>query len=87
MNERTLVKFKYSCLSLSTAEAVLQKMDDMQKMRCRLRNRDRDTKEEVITQNKHFFILKICNIIKMSDFLVQVLKANTVKGNQWHGKS
>lgn len=38
-------------LTLSTAEAVLQKMDDMQKMRRRLRsrNRDRDAKDEVIT--------------------------------------
>lgn len=33
-------------LSVSTAEAVLQKMDDMQKMRRRLR--DRGAKEEVI---------------------------------------
>lgn len=39
-------------LSLSTAEAVLQKMDDMQKMRRRLR--DRDTKEEVITHTGNF---------------------------------
>lgn len=36
-------------LNLSTAEAVLQKMDDMQKMRRRLRSRDRDTNEEVKT--------------------------------------
>lgn len=41
-------------MSLSTAEAVLQKMDDMQKMRRRLRSRDRDTKEEVITHTGKF---------------------------------
>ena len=34
-------------IAYSTAEAVLQKMDDMQKMRRRVRNRDRDTTEEV----------------------------------------
>lgn len=39
-------------MSLSTAEAVLQKMDDMQKMRRILRSRDRDTKEEVITHTQ-----------------------------------
>ena len=37
----------YLIASHSTAEAVLQKMDDMQKMRRRVRNRDRDTTEEV----------------------------------------
>ncbi|XP_060937855.1 ATPase family AAA domain-containing protein 2-like [Limanda limanda] len=31
----------------STAEAVLQKMDDMKKMRRRLKSRDRDTKEKI----------------------------------------
>ncbi|XP_040899672.1 ATPase family AAA domain-containing protein 2-like isoform X2 [Toxotes jaculatrix] len=36
----------YDRLITNTAEAVLQKMDDMQKMRRRLRSRDRDTKEE-----------------------------------------
>ncbi|XP_076006471.1 ATPase family AAA domain-containing protein 2 [Genypterus blacodes] len=35
----------YDRLITNTAEAVLQKMDDMQKMRCRLRSRDRDTQE------------------------------------------
>lgn len=39
-------------LFFSTAEAVLQKMDDMQKMRRRLR--DRDTKEEVIILTGNF---------------------------------
>ncbi|XP_018539421.1 ATPase family AAA domain-containing protein 2 isoform X1 [Lates calcarifer] len=37
----------YDRLITNTAEAVLQKMDDMQKMRRRLRSRDRDTKEEL----------------------------------------
>ncbi|KAK0155594.1 ATPase family AAA domain-containing protein 2 [Merluccius polli] len=37
----------YDRLITNTAEAVLQKMDDMQKMRRRVRNRDRDTKEEL----------------------------------------
>ncbi|XP_029928549.1 ATPase family AAA domain-containing protein 2 isoform X2 [Myripristis murdjan] len=37
----------YDRLITNTAEAVLQKMDDMQKMRRRLRSRDRDTKEEM----------------------------------------
>ena len=41
-------------LFLSTAEAVLQKMDDMQKMRRRLR--DRDTTEEVITPTVTSFL-------------------------------
>ncbi|KAG7229369.1 hypothetical protein INR49_012886 [Caranx melampygus] len=36
----------YDRLITNTAEAVLQKMDDMQKMRRRLRSKDRDTKEE-----------------------------------------
>ncbi|KAK2844231.1 hypothetical protein Q5P01_010890 [Channa striata] len=36
----------YDRLITNTAEAVLQKMDDMQKMRRRLRSRDRDTNEE-----------------------------------------
>ncbi|KAI3361362.1 hypothetical protein L3Q82_013546 [Scortum barcoo] len=37
----------YDRLITNTAEAVLQKMDDMKKMRRRLRSRDRDTKEEL----------------------------------------
>uniref|UniRef100_A0A7N6B5R4 ATPase family AAA domain-containing protein 2 n=1 Tax=Anabas testudineus TaxID=64144 RepID=A0A7N6B5R4_ANATE len=37
----------YDRLITNTAEAVLQKMDDMQKMRRRLRSRDRDTNEEL----------------------------------------
>ncbi|XP_058503752.1 ATPase family AAA domain-containing protein 2-like isoform X2 [Solea solea] len=37
----------YDRLITNTAEAVLQKMDDMQKMRRRLRSKDRDTKEEL----------------------------------------
>ncbi|XP_056458216.1 ATPase family AAA domain-containing protein 2-like isoform X1 [Gadus chalcogrammus] len=37
----------YDRLITNTAEAVLQKMDDMQKMRRRVRNRDRDTTEEL----------------------------------------
>ncbi|XP_070690704.1 ATPase family AAA domain-containing protein 2-like [Pempheris klunzingeri] len=37
----------YDRLITNTAEAVLQKMDDMQKMRRRLRSRDRDTTEEL----------------------------------------
>nr|XP_020490645.1 ATPase family AAA domain-containing protein 2 isoform X1 [Labrus bergylta] len=37
----------YDRLITNTAEAVLQKMDDMQKMRRRLRSRDRDTQEEL----------------------------------------
>ncbi|XP_028984073.1 ATPase family AAA domain-containing protein 2-like isoform X2 [Betta splendens] len=37
----------YDRLITNTAEAVLQKMDDMQKMRRRLRSRDRDTNEEM----------------------------------------
>nr|XP_020452864.1 ATPase family AAA domain-containing protein 2 isoform X2 [Monopterus albus] len=44
----------YDRLITNTAEAVLQKMDDMHKMRCRVRSRDRDTKEElgVYTKNR-----------------------------------
>lgn len=49
-------------LSFSTAEAVLQKMDDMQKMRRRLR--DRDTKEEVIT---HTGNRKLCVLVLTVD--------------------
>uniref|UniRef100_A0A3P8TJN4 ATPase family AAA domain-containing protein 2 n=1 Tax=Amphiprion percula TaxID=161767 RepID=A0A3P8TJN4_AMPPE len=43
----------YDRLITNTAEAVLQKMDDMQKTRRRLRSRDRDrdAKEEVITHS------------------------------------
>ncbi|XP_069393227.1 ATPase family AAA domain-containing protein 2 isoform X3 [Paralichthys olivaceus] len=37
----------YDRLITNTAEAVLQKMDDMKKMRRRLRSRDRDTKDEL----------------------------------------
>lgn len=37
----------YDRLITNTAEAVLQKMDDMQKMRRRLRSRDRETNEEL----------------------------------------
>ncbi|XP_071326843.1 ATPase family AAA domain-containing protein 2-like isoform X2 [Trachinotus anak] len=37
----------YDRLITNTAEAVLQKMDDMQKMRRRLRSRDRDNQEEL----------------------------------------
>ncbi|XP_038567961.1 ATPase family AAA domain-containing protein 2-like isoform X2 [Micropterus salmoides] len=37
----------YDRLITNTAEAVLQKMDDMKKMRRRLRSRDRETKEEL----------------------------------------
>ncbi|KAM3838481.1 ATPase family AAA domain-containing protein 2-like, partial [Diretmus argenteus] len=37
----------YDRLITNTAEAVLQKMDDMQKMRRRQRSRDRDTKDEL----------------------------------------
>ncbi|XP_056141706.1 ATPase family AAA domain-containing protein 2-like isoform X2 [Lampris incognitus] len=37
----------YDRLITNTAEAVLQKMDDMQKMRRRLRSKDRDAKEEL----------------------------------------
>ncbi|XP_029361077.1 ATPase family AAA domain-containing protein 2 isoform X2 [Echeneis naucrates] len=37
----------YDRLITNTAEAVLQKMDDMQKMRRRLRSRDRDTNEQL----------------------------------------
>uniref|UniRef100_M4A3D6 ATPase family AAA domain-containing protein 2 n=1 Tax=Xiphophorus maculatus TaxID=8083 RepID=M4A3D6_XIPMA len=38
----------YDRLITNTAEAVLQKMDDMQKMRRRLRSRDRENTEEVM---------------------------------------
>ncbi|XP_053289105.1 ATPase family AAA domain-containing protein 2 isoform X3 [Pleuronectes platessa] len=37
----------YDRLITNTAEAVLQKMDDMKKMRRRLKSRDRDTKDEL----------------------------------------
>uniref|UniRef100_A0AAX7UN99 ATPase family AAA domain-containing protein 2 n=1 Tax=Astatotilapia calliptera TaxID=8154 RepID=A0AAX7UN99_ASTCA len=49
----------YDRLITNTAEAVLQKMDDMQKMRRRLgnRDRDRDAKEEVIIHTGNFTVL------------------------------
>uniref|UniRef100_A0A669E674 ATPase family AAA domain-containing protein 2 n=1 Tax=Oreochromis niloticus TaxID=8128 RepID=A0A669E674_ORENI len=49
----------YDRLITNTAEAVLQKMDDMQKMRRRLgnRDRDRDAKEEVIIHTGNFTAL------------------------------
>ncbi|XP_008322158.1 ATPase family AAA domain-containing protein 2 isoform X3 [Cynoglossus semilaevis] len=37
----------YDRLITNTAEAVLQKMDDIEKMRWRLRSRDRETKEQI----------------------------------------
>uniref|UniRef100_A0A7N6AG89 ATPase family AAA domain-containing protein 2 n=1 Tax=Anabas testudineus TaxID=64144 RepID=A0A7N6AG89_ANATE len=44
----------YDRLITNTAEAVLQKMDDMQKMRRRLRSRDRDTNEEPRKRSMYF---------------------------------